>query len=232
MATFLDLSLLGFFGSIFMFIFVFALVWGLLSFFKLFKGVPGENGIYGLIALAMALFATVSKTTTTLIATLAPWFTVMIVFLFLLFIVFRMFSGEDGSQIKDAITKPGIYWTIIVLGIIILIGSLSNTFGQDLLEDQVGPTSNIDDNNEINDDADSQDIDVSGDSSTNTNSNTNTGSSSGQTATTGTGSTATDDFSNNVLATIINPKVMGLIMLMLIAFFTILLIARTPDPDA
>lgn len=221
MATFLDLSLFGYFGSIFIFLFIFAIIWGLLSFLKIFKGVPGEKGIYGLIALAIALMVTMSKDSSHLIATMTPWFTVLMIFIFLIFLVLRMFSGEDDTIMKEAIKSPGVYWTIIVLSIIILIGSLSSTFGQRFLDDEEQVAVNIDERNELVDsnveyvDSDTTRTDTS------TNSNEPVIS----------GSTATDDFDDNVMATIIHPKVLGFIMMMFISFFTILLIAKTPEPN-
>lgn len=225
MATFLDLSLIGFFGSIFLFLLVFAIVWGLLTLTKIFSGAPGEKGLYGLIAIAVAIGVVVSPTVTVFIATLVPWFAVFIIVLFLIFIVFRMFSGGEGAQISEAIRTQGVAWTMIVVSIIIVIVSFSSTFGQDLLDEQNIPVSNIDDNNELSGE---QAIEVEND----IDSDIERRSGSGGTAPVATGSTASDDFGDNVLLTIVNPKVMGMIVMMIIAFLTVLLIARTPDPDS
>lgn len=222
MATFLDLSLFGYFGSIFIFLFVFSVVWGLLTSMKIFKSVPGEKGIYGLIALSIGLLVMFSKNSSVLIATMAPWFTVLIIFIFLTFLVFRMFSGEDNSIIENAIKNPGVYWAIIILAIVILLASLSSTYGQKLLDDQTVQTVNIDNNNELlNENNQAVDV-VENDDSVYISSNDDD--------VVAKGSTATENFDDNVLATIVHPKVMGLIMMMLIAFFTILLIAKTSEP--
>lgn len=222
MATFLDLSLFSYFGSIFIFLFIFSIIWGLLSFLKIFKGVPGEKGIYGLIALSIALIVTMSKDTSYLIATMTPWFAVLMIFIFLIFLVLKMFSGENDTMMQEAIKSPGVYWTIIVLSIIILIASLSSTFGQRLLTDEEStPSVNIDERNELTDDEIQYvNSDVDRDTSV-----------SKTTTPVDTGSTATDDFNENVSATLFHPKVLGLIMMMFIAFFTILFIAKTPDPN-
>ncbi|MCA9477602.1 MAG: hypothetical protein KC535_00460 [Nanoarchaeota archaeon] len=218
MATFLDVSLFGYFGSIFIFLFVFAIVWGILTWAKIFKGVPGEKGIYGLVALSIGLIVMISSDTSTLIATMAPWFAVLMIFVFLVFLIFRMFSGDDHSQLSSAIKSPGVYWTLIVLSVIILLASLSSTFGQRLLDDGQGTTTsvNIDSRNEV---TNPQEI-TDGTTSTTT---TTTDAVSG--------STATNSFSDNVLSTITHPKVLGLIMMMFISFFAILLIARSQDPN-
>lgn len=226
MATFLDLSLVGFFGSIFLFLFVFAVSWGLLSLSKILGSVTGARGIYAIISVALALGTVVSVDASVVIATFVPWFVVFIIFLFLLFLIFRMFTDGKGDIIQNAIKNQGVSWTIIVIAVIILIASLSTAFGQGLLDKQNVPSSNIDDNNEI---TNGQQVVVDSDIDSDVD---RTGTTTTTTTDQGVESTATNDFSDNVLATIINPKVMGLIVMMIIAFFTMLLIARSPDPDS
>jgi hypothetical protein len=85
---------------------------------KLFKDVPGANGIYALIALVFGLFVIASKDASRLIGTMAPWFTVLIVFLFLIFFVVRMFTGPDEKLFANMVKSGPIRWVLVVLFIL------------------------------------------------------------------------------------------------------------------
>jgi hypothetical protein len=208
MATFADFSLFSFLAPVFMFLLVFAVIYGFLNMVKLFKGLAWANGVHALIALTAAVLVVGNLQVFTLIATMLPWFTVLIIFLFLAFFVVRMFSGPDDKLFKDMVGTPAIKWTLIVLFIIILISSLSSTFGQQLLED----------NPEVQTTADGTEVVIVEEDTVARQAPQ--------------GSTATDDFSNNVLQTIVHPRVLGMILFMLIGFFTMLLIAKSNrDPD-
>ena len=217
MATFADFSLFQFLSPVFMFLLVFVVVYGFLNMFKMFKGLSWANGVNAIIALVCAFFVVGSGVAFRLLATMTPWFATLIIVLFLIFFVLRMFVGDNDAYFDNLIRHNALKWVIIVLFIIIVIASLSQTFGQSLLEEQVGSQEVIvdEDGNEIIVERVGEDRyqEVPARQSPQ-------------------GSTATDDFGNNVLQTIIHPKVLGLILFMLIGFFTILLIAKsTQDPD-
>lgn len=211
MVTLMDLSLFQHLSSIFVFIMVFAVVYGFLLVGNFLKGKDGSRGIYALVAIAISFMIVGSKAAFALITVMTPWFTVLIIFIFLIFFVIRMFSGEDDSLFKTLIQNPTLYWVLIVIFVVIFIVSLSNVFGQSLLDEQV-PSSNEDQMFESNTGSSTQTI------------ITTEGTQPGVD-----GSTATEDFSTNMLMTIIHPKVLGMIALMLIGFFTIIFIAKTPE---
>lgn len=204
MATFLDLALFEHVSSLFIFIFVWLVVYAFLTMSKLFKDVEGKSGIFALIALVVAFMSSFSGGFVATITTMVPWFTVMIIFFFLAFFIMRMFSTDD-EIFKDLLTKGPMKWVLIIIFVIILLVSFSNAFGQKVLEDgtgQVGPTT-----------AEAQA----------TSYETTTVITNGD-------SVATNDFGTNMTQTLFHPKVLGMLLVILIAFFTILLIARTSDP--
>lgn len=222
MATFLDLSIFQHFSGIFVFLIVFAVVYGFLLVTNILKDKGGAKGLYAIIAFAFAFLAIISQDTLSIVSSMTPWFTVLIIFLFLIFFVLRMFTGDNDSFFEGLLKNSGVYWILAVLFIIILIVSLSSTFGQRLLEQQPGLTP-----------AQQEAIDQgSANSSVGTTDPTFTEIQTGVTADAGTsGATSSADFGENVLQTIVHPKVLGMIMLMLIGLFTIVLLAKTQSVD-
>lgn len=227
MVTFMDISIFTYLGPIFMFLFVFAIAYGFLSMLKIFKGVPGEQGLYGLISLVIALFVIISKDAFMLIGTFTPWFTVLIVFLFLVFLVVKMFVGNDDKLFASMLKEGALKWVMIVLFIIILIIALSSTFGQDMLETGSGNSSNQAVTPSVTPTTTTNGVEVLPSEQTQyqTVINPNTGTTTTQPV----ADTSTNNFSGNVLATFVNPKVLGMLLLMIIGFFTMLLLTQSSD---
>ncbi len=218
----MDLSLFSHFSVVFVFLLIFVVIYGFLLSSNLFKGIDGSKGIYAIIALAVSFLITLSKDAFTVITKITPWFTVLIIFIFLIFVVLKMFMGSDTDAISSLMDNPGVYWILLIVFILILVISLASTFGQRSLE---GPDSEqipeegmvlYEPTNELimvdatgqaypEDRMDLIDAD-------------------------GIGSTATDDYSTNLLNTLVNPKVLGAIALLLISFFTIIFIAKSSTP--
>lgn len=222
--TFMDISLFGHFSIIFVFLLVFVIVYGFLSMIKLFKGLSGEKGLYAIIALAISFLASMSADVLNVVLNMTPWFTVLIIFMFLTFFVVRMWAGDDEALFSRLIKQPTVYWILIIVFILILISSLSSTFGQKMLDNNPevqtlsgGETVQMD-NGTIISIEDAEDAGYEIISQTTTES-------------TSSGSTATTDFSGNVMATIIHPKVLGLLLFMVISFLTIIFIAKSGNPD-
>jgi len=225
--TFMDVSLLGHFSVIFVFLLVFVITYGFLSVIKIFKAQSGEKGLYAIIALAIAFLVSMSQDALSVVLHMTPWFTVLIIFMFLVFFVVRMWAGDDDNLFKNLIKQSSVYWILIILFVLILISSLSSTFGQRLLNNnpqvQTLPGGNNVqmENGTIMTVAEAQDSGyeiVSQQTTSNT-------------ASTPAGSTATSDFSGNVMATIINPKVLGMILFMLISFLMVIFLAKSGNPD-
>jgi len=200
MATFMDVSLFSYFGPIFLFLMVFVIVYAFLTVSKIFDKVDGKNGLYAIIALGTAFFILMFKPAMTVIAVMIPWFTVLIILIFLILFVLKMFNQDDELG-KAIIGQKAVYWTFLTIVIIIVVSSLSTTFGQSLLTKQVGDTETMPVDDAI----------ITAASNT--------------TISTGTATTATPSFGDNVLMTLVNPKVLGLILMMLIGLFTIILMA-------
>lgn len=216
MATFLDVGLLSYFSAIFTFLFLFVLLYGLLSSQKMLKLGEGGKGIYALIALSVSFIAVLSGGAISFIGFLTPWFTALIILMFFIFFIFKMWVGDDDSFFQNAIkNNRGLQWTLIVASILIMIAALSNSFGQNLLEQnpEFEGATVVDGTQQVQvqarPPASGQILDTYQEE----------------------GDVGSEDFGGNVLATFVHPRVLGMIMILLVAFFSILLLARSNDPN-
>lgn len=128
MATPLDISLLGNFKIIFPFLLSIFVVYGILSYKKVF----GDNkALQALIALFVGFFILFSATVREIINTMAPWFILLFLLIFFGLLVFMSF-GATETHIMDVLrTKEYNYiiWWFAALIIIIGVGStMSVTF--------------------------------------------------------------------------------------------------------
>ena len=150
----------------------------------------GDNKIIhagiGLIIATVFLFSTLAAT---VVMFIAPWFTVLFIFAVFLLMAYKLFGATD-DQIKSALAnQSSIQYTILALGIIILLFGLGAGFGQDLLSY--------------------------------TSDSTSLSSATEGVSEAGTGSTATSSFQQNLVATLFNPKVLGMVLILVIGAFTI-----------
>ncbi|PLW79875.1 hypothetical protein C0585_05465 [Candidatus Woesearchaeota archaeon] len=201
MASLLDVTLMNQFSQVFVFLFVTVITFAILKMTK----VLGENqALNGLIALAVGVMFMFSDNAIDMVTFMIPWFVLMAVFIMLIVLNYRILGGEGGVvDLLGAKHKTVVYW-IIIGGVLIVLMGLANNYGQ-----TVGPY--------LPDDGE--------DSATGTyyNSSNPTQSVSGiADSARGTGEVDTDDFMNNLGATLFHPKVLGLVLILVIASFTIM----------
>lgn len=206
MATFLDISGLSFFSSIFTFLLVFIVVYALLSWAKI---LGSNSGIHALIALSLAVLFMFSKDAISLVNYVVPWFTIMFIAILLILMAYALFN--PGANIFSLLVEGGrhttvIYWIVSMAVVIMLLG-LGNTYGQ-----KVGPYLNGDGANAV-------DYSLSGENGTNIISGASDNFR-------GTGQVDTGDYTTNLGATIFHPKMLGIMFILLLGAFTILLITR------
>src|SRR3989339_1037076 len=113
MATFLDVTGLEQFGSLFVFIFVFLAVWAILNYFK-FLGVNQVVNV--LIALILAIFVLVSELATNIIYVTAPWIVIVFIFMIFFSMIMKSFGAGDSSEFSGlkALSIAGIIIAIII----------------------------------------------------------------------------------------------------------------------
>lgn len=130
MATLLDATLISFLMPLFVFLFIFVVIYALLTKTKLF----GEKqvALNFLAAICVAAVAVFAGNLITLIGSVTPWIVFIIVILVLIFGMYRMFGIED-KEIWTNIGGQTLVYVIILL--IVLIG-LTQVF-----EPQISPYS-------------------------------------------------------------------------------------------
>ena len=115
MATFLDVTGLQHFSSIFVFLFVWLVVYAILLWTKIL----GENKfVHALIGLLLAIFVLISPLATNIIADVAPFIAVVFLFIVLISVASTML----GANIESFPALKGVFLIFIVLIIIIAAG--------------------------------------------------------------------------------------------------------------
>lgn len=125
MATFLDaFSVLQNFSAIFTLLFVFALVYGLLTYSK-FLG--EHNPFNAVIAIALAILFILSKTLVKTFEYVAPWFVMCVVFAMFIIMAFR-FMGSSEADITHVIKMPITIVIALVVITFIFVLSMGQVF--------------------------------------------------------------------------------------------------------
>ncbi len=115
MATFLDVTGLQHFTSVFVFLFVWLVTYGIL----LWSKVLGDNRfIHALLSLLFSIFVLMSPFAIQLIAGIAPFIAVLMLFVVLISIAGKMFGGD----IESFSALRGVFFVFVVLIIIIAVG--------------------------------------------------------------------------------------------------------------
>ncbi len=232
MATLLDITLLSGAKVIFTFLLVYVIVWGLLVWIKPF-GKSVSTGPYAIIALVAAFFSVISGTVRYIIEFMTPWFLVLVLFLFFTLFVIRMFNiGED--KLFSIIRTGSVHMLILIIIGIIMLFALGSAFGQKSLEATQGQHGGVYYNPQGY--ANDQEIgDRSGGGQGGVIQPLEPGADlnypgypSGKPQPGQAGATATSSFSLNVINTLLHPKVMAIIAIILIATVGVWLMTR-PD---
>lgn len=199
MATFLDIGILSYFRIIFSMILIFVIMYGFLSWTKPFG--DKSSGMYALISIAFAILSITSQGVLHLISFMTPWFFVVIFIAFFILFVLMIFGLKEKSLTAGSTSELRV-WVIIITVVILLFG-LGSAFGQGTLSGGSGDSDN--------------------------------GTVEGGTSSLGAGgnitgspeNTATSDFGTNVMNTLVNPQVLGMILILLVGVFAIFLLTTS-----
>ena len=115
MATFLDVTGLQYFSSVFVFLFVWLVLYAVLSWTK----VLGENKfVIILVGLLFGIFVLISPLATDVVGSIAPFVAVIFVLILLMTIASKMIGGTSD-------TFPGIKGLLIVLIVLVIIAGVA-----------------------------------------------------------------------------------------------------------
>lgn len=125
----IDISLLGYFTPVFMFLLIWAIVYAILH----TSHFLGDNKVlHGSIALLIGLLVILSKQVQVMVSFMLPWFVVVFIIVVFILIIFKIFSPD--LHFHELITHHGgLQWTILIVCIVIILGALSKAFGQESL---------------------------------------------------------------------------------------------------
>ncbi len=125
----MDVALLSNFSLVFTFLLVFAIIFALLEFLKIF----GENKpIHAIIALSAGLLTLFSKSVVQVVNNVVPWFMVLLIIAVFGIVGYRLFAGPDvnmGEMLKESVALRT--WIIVVVAVVFII-ALSMVFGQNI----------------------------------------------------------------------------------------------------
>src|SRR3989338_1391069 len=114
MATFLDVTGLQHFSSVFVFLFVVILIIAIFTYSKIMEE---HQWIAWTLALIVGFFVLVSPTATTVVAKIAPWIAVLFVFVIIVAVAGKMVGG--GYEL--GFTKP-LFLIIVIIAIVVGAG--------------------------------------------------------------------------------------------------------------
>lgn len=115
MATFLDVTGLEHFSGIFVFLFVWLIVFAILSWVK----VLGDNKfVHALVGLLLAIFVLISPIATSIVADTAPFLAVIFLFIVLISVASHML----GASADAFPALKGVFMVFIILIVIIAVG--------------------------------------------------------------------------------------------------------------
>jgi hypothetical protein len=190
MATFFDVALLSKFSIIFTFLLVFAIVFALLEFLKIFGA---NKGLHAIIAFSVAMLMIFSKSAVQIVNMTVPWFMIFLIIAVFGLVGYKLFAGPD-VDLSILHQTTGLRTFVIIIVSVVFIVALGVVFGQN-----IGPY-------------------LEGRSNT-------TGTTGGEVIDGETASTATGSFTENLTATLFHPKVVGMLVILLIALFAVLFLS-------
>ncbi|MBI2508007.1 hypothetical protein HYV89_03565 [Candidatus Woesearchaeota archaeon] len=125
MVSLVDSGLGEFLIPVFIFILIYAIIFSVL---RKSKFLGDDTNINAVVAFVLSALFAIVPGVMEFISIIAPWFVVMVIVAFSILLVF-MFGGVKGDTIESIFKNSTVYWTIIMLSIIILIGGLTSVYG-------------------------------------------------------------------------------------------------------
>jgi hypothetical protein len=132
MATFVDISILQNFSSVFTFILVFVIVYSMLETTKALGA--DKKSMNAIIAMIIGFLVSMSSGVVAVIQSFTPWFTMLIILIFFILFAVRMFGVSNETILAGFMKKNAILTWILILTVVILLFSLGSGFGQKTLE--------------------------------------------------------------------------------------------------
>ena len=118
MATFLDVTGLEHFSSVFVFLFVWLVIYAILVSAKI---LGGNKFISAIIGLVLGVFVLISPISTRVVARTAPFIAVVVVLILLVTIAIKMLAGEPGPVTEGFRGLGSVFVMLIILIVLVNI---------------------------------------------------------------------------------------------------------------
>ena len=220
MAALIDVGIITGIKPVLMFLFIFAIIYAILQGTKV---IGDSKVIHALIAAVFGFVMLFSSKIAEVIMIMIPWFVVVGILGVLILIILKSLGVSD-SAIQSQAKGNGVVWTVIIIFLIIFVGAMISVFG------------NNDDSG--TDYAQGYTLDADGNIVVNDGSSTSSSSSSGSSDIDY--STYNDDYRDvdgdtlgeDLGKTFSHPKVLGFILIMIVALFAIIFLTGSPAPPS
>lgn len=126
MATFLDAGILSGFPAVFLFLLVYAIIFGILTYAGIFKL---SKGLSAIIAFVIAFFTLMSPTAVRVIRIVTPWYVVFFLVIFFIVLGAMIFGGaEGGLKALMGNNYASAVITVIIISVLIFFAGLGQVF--------------------------------------------------------------------------------------------------------
>ena len=126
MATIFDVGLLSRFSAIFGFLFVFVLLYGILS-FSHFLG--GNKSLQVFLAFIISVIVLITPKMGQVFLITVPWLTFLCILLAFIFLAFKMFGVTDSDLHSVVMHDKAIFWTVLSVVVIIMLWGIVQVYG-------------------------------------------------------------------------------------------------------
>ncbi len=232
MASILDAGLASVFSAIFIFLLVYALVYGVLAWRKPFG--DKATGIYGIASFVIAMICAITPSVRNFISFVTPWYIALFVVIFFILFIVSMFGLNAEHDFSKIIVQPKAYVWIIIFAVIILLFGLGFTLGPSLTpggaQAAAQPAAPVAAGTPVIGQPGSVPYAEPGTLAPGpypAGGQYAAGATAGQP-----GSTATSDFSTNLFNTLFHPKVLGMIVTLLIAAVAVFFLSSPSGGDS
>jgi hypothetical protein len=124
MATVMDIGILQYLLPVFSFLFIWLVLYAVMDKFNLSK----SNPVKMMVSFSIAMLFIFSSRALRFVNLVTPWFVVMVIIALFLIGLF-MFMGIKEEAIGKGVGDPRVYWTVIIIAVILLIIALVDVFG-------------------------------------------------------------------------------------------------------
>jgi len=125
MVTPLDTGLLEYVVPIFSFLLIYTVLYATLAKTKIL----GDNNLVNsVVPFAISVLFLLMPGAVEFINFITPWFVVLVIVGFAVLLLF-LFMGISQDTVSGLASNPTVYWTVLIFGMIIIIGGLIHVFG-------------------------------------------------------------------------------------------------------